>query len=155
MITIQNHDMNYVAKWLNIPAKIFKRLLKQILQYDTKKLICSNVMLRDKLDRIAIMKAKIESYFSHQRHRNITVPAIKEHINADIDQDSNDQTPFQTHEIMHCLKRVMSYSYRRADIRSPKAFLPGCDANRLVFKEFKDRLISLNYVIVYIDECTF
>ena len=58
-------------------------------------------------------------------------------------------------EISDILKHSLNYSWRRAGKRAPSSLRSGLDKSRIVFKEFIQKLIKADFIVVYIDECTF
>ena len=49
----------------------------------------------------------------------------------------------------------MNYSWRKANTRPPRFLRPGLEDDRIVFKEFIQKLIDTKHLLIYIDEWNF
>ena len=58
-------------------------------------------------------------------------------------------------EIRYWLINILSYSWRKANVRPPRFLRPGLEEDRTIFKEFILKLKETNFLIVYIDEWSF
>ena len=63
--------------------------------------------------------------------------------------------PFTYYEVRYCLKYILNYSWRKANVRPPRSLRPDLEEDRIIFKEFLSKLIQAKFVLVYVDEWSF
>ena len=54
--------------------------------------------------------------------------------------------PFTYYEVRYCLKYILNYSWRKANVRPPRSLRPDLEEDRIIFKEFLSKLIQAKFV---------
>jgi transposase len=81
-------------------------------------------------------------------------------INDILDFMQNDYTyqnieKLSYYDIRRSLKYDMNYTWKKSGQRGPNSLRNNITSDRLIFKTFIDKLKMAEYLIIYIDECTF
>ena len=62
---------------------------------------------------------------------------------------------FTYNEVRNCLSNFMNYSWMKANVRPTRFFWPKLSQVRILFKKFIEKLNQTEFLIVFIDECSF
>ena len=75
---------------------------------------------------------------------------------ANKDSHDSDVLKYKYQDVRFCLKNIMRYSWRKANIRPPLSLKQGLDAKREINEATYITYLKIKkHVIVYIDECSF
>ena len=67
LIYDHNKSINYVAKWMKIPLKIFIKYLKQYLEWINARFSNFNIKINNRIERLKNIKGLIQIYLGLNR----------------------------------------------------------------------------------------
>jgi len=153
MLFEDNWSIEYVSRWLMIPSKMFIRYLQRYFKsiqryhnttYDKKMKLQQRMM---------ILKDCIELHMRCNMGQLVTIKSAMDAINSNSNDDTI--TKYKYNEVRACLKNIMGYSWRKSNERPPSFLNRNSKEEESLFKSMISKLEDLDYLIVYVDECSF